>query len=394
SSTDAGFIIDNIEMKKFMRYTDKTVIVFPEKFTVIVGKTGSGKTTILDAITFALYKSTSRTDLPGVKIEDVCKNDGYVKLCFHQGNSKYEVKRGLTNNGKSYVTLKMNDEIIPGSIPETDEKIKNVVGLDYTGFRNSTFVRQEEMKQLGSETGSERLEIFQKLFRLETFEKAQSIASEKLRSLQLEIKGAESEIAVKNELVAKLPEKTKVSEEKNKQIVGEKRKLKDLVNTLDEKQKERVELAKRHDEYLKIKAKIESKEEALREIEKKISEANEKEKTVKSLKDEIEKLEKETTDYEPLRNEGENLREKMQNAIHMEREKTLFVEQKNRAETEYKKSVGELSERLQVLEDRAKNMTTDIDKDKAFYLLRTEGGLKERINRIEKEMGWKLEEKI
>ncbi|MBU2565822.1 MAG: SMC family ATPase [Candidatus Thermoplasmatota archaeon] len=394
SSTDAGFIIDSVEMKKFVRYTDKTTIVFPEKFTVIVGKTGSGKTTILDAITFALYKSTSRTDLPGVKIEDVCKNEGYVKICFHQGNNKYKVKRGLTNNGKSYVTLKMNDETIPGSIPETDEKIKNIVGLDYTGFRNSTFVRQEEMKQLGSETGSERLEIFQKLFRLETFEKAQNTSSEKLRSLQLEIKGVESELAVKNEMVAKLPEKTKILNEKNKQIMEEKRKLKDLVNVLDEKQKEQVELSKKHDEYLKTKARIESKEETLGEIEKKIGEADEKEKAVKSLKEEIEKLEKETTDYESLRNEGESLREKMQNAIHMEREKTLFVEQKNRAETEYKKSMGELLERLQMLEDRAKNLTTDIDKDKAFSLLRTEGGLKERINRIEKEMGWKLEEKI
>ncbi|MBA3043834.1 hypothetical protein FP804_01705, partial [archaeon] len=182
--------------------------------------------------------------------------------------------------------------------------------------------------------------------------------------------------------------------EKNKQIMEEKRKLKDLVNVLDEKQKEQVELSKKHDEYLKTKARRESKEETLGEIEKKIGEADEKEKAVKSLKEEIEKLEKETTDYESLRNEGESLREKMQNAIHMEREKTLFVEQKNRAETEYKKSMGELLERLQMLEDRAKNLTTDIDKDKAFSLLRTEGGLKERINRIEKEMGWKLEEKI
>lgn len=389
-----GFIIDSIEMKKFMRYIDKTTIVFPEKFTVIVGKTGSGKTTILDAITFALYKSTSRTELPGVKIEDVCKNEGYVQLFFYQGKNKYEVKRGLTNNGKSYVTLKMNDETTPGSIPETDEKIKNIVGLDYTGFRNSTFVRQEEMKQLGSETGSDRLEIFQKLFRLETFEKAQNTSSEKLRSLQLEIKGVESELAVKNEMVAKLPEKKEVLKEKNKQIMEEKRKLKDLVNVLDKKQKEEAELSKKHDEYLKTKARIESKEETLGEIEKKIGEANEKEKTVKSLKEEIEKLEKETTDYESLRNEGESLREKMQNAIHMEREKTLFVERKNRAEMEYKKSIGELSERHKVLEDRAKNLTTSIDKDKAFSLLRAEGGLKEKINRIEKEMGWKLEEKI
>lgn len=389
-----GFIIDSIEMKKFMRYIDKTTIVFPEKFTVIVGKTGSGKTTILDAITFALYRSTSRTELPGVKIEDVCKNEGYVQLFFYQGSNKYEVKRGLTNNGKSYVTLKINDEAMPGSIPETDEKIKDIVGLDYTGFRNSTFVRQEEMKQLGAETGSERLEIFQKLFRLETFEKAQSLASEKLRALQLDIKSTEARISVKNERVAKLPEKTKTLEEKNKQFEEEKRKLKDIVKILDEKEKEQVELSKRHDEYLKIKAKIESRKESLQDIEKKLSDAGKKEGMIKLLKDEIGKLEKETADYESLRDEGDKLREKIQNIKVLEREKAIFVEQKNRLETEYKKGMDELSERIQILENREKNLITDIDKDKAFSLLRTEGGLKERISRIEKEMGWRLEDRI
>jgi len=389
-----GFIIDRIEMKKFMRYTDKTTIVFPEKFTVIVGKTGSGKTTILDAITFALYKSTSRTDLPGVKIEDVCKNDGYVQLFFYQGSNKYEVKRGLTSTGKSYVTLKINDEPIPGSIPETDEKIKDIVGLDYTGFRNSTFVRQEEMKQLGSETGSERLEIFQKLFRLETFEKAQNITSEKLRVLQLDIKSAEAKISVKNEQVAKLPERTKTLEEKNKQFEEEKRKLKDIVKILDEKEKEQVELSKKHDEYLKIKAKIESRKESLQDIEKKLSDAGKKEGMITLLKDEIGKLEKGTADYENLRDEGDKLREKIQNIKVLETEKMLFIEQKSRLETEYKKNVDELSERIQALENREKNLTTDIDKDKAFSLLRAEGGLKERISRIEKEIGWKLEDRI
>ncbi|RLG56014.1 MAG: hypothetical protein DRN88_04950, partial [Candidatus Hydrothermarchaeota archaeon] len=71
--TRDGFIIEELELCKFMRYLDKTRIKFDRKFMVIVGKTGAGKTSILDAITFALYKRTSRTDLSGVKIEDVCK---------------------------------------------------------------------------------------------------------------------------------------------------------------------------------------------------------------------------------------------------------------------------------------------------------------------------------
>jgi len=166
SSSD-GFVIGEIELKGFMRYLDKSTIHFPHKFTVIVGKTGTGKTSLLDAITFALYKRTSRTDLPNVKIEDICQPGGYVKMTFAQGRDQYEVTRGLTSSKTSYITLKRNGLPISGAIPELDAKIQEVIGLDYVGFRNSTFVRQDEMKELGAQSGADRLEIFQKLFRLE-----------------------------------------------------------------------------------------------------------------------------------------------------------------------------------------------------------------------------------
>ena len=87
--TMEGFVIKELELYKFMRYLQKTTIPFSQQFTVIAGQTGHGKTTILDAITFALYRRTSRTDLRGVNLEDVCDNSGYVKVTFdHKGVSR------------------------------------------------------------------------------------------------------------------------------------------------------------------------------------------------------------------------------------------------------------------------------------------------------------------
>jgi len=329
-----GFIIDSIEMKKFMRYTDKTTIVFPEKFTVIVGKTGSGKTTILDAITFALYKSTSRTDLPGVKIEDVCKNDGYVQLFFYQGSNKYEVKRGLTSTGKSYVTLKMNDEAIPGSIPEIDEKIKDIVGLDYTGFRNSTFVRQEEMKQLGAEAGSERLKIFQKLFRLEIFGKAQERVSEKVKKTNLDLERIVVAVELKKEYVSCIPEKKKVLEEKKTEIGYEKVKLRMIEKMMEDKEKELKALLGKHEEFLKIEANIESAKKSLSSVDTRLEKAFVEAEKTKSFKDEIEKLEKETKDIEMLRMEADGLKEKIQKLRSIKNEKKIYEKQEKEARDE------------------------------------------------------------
>jgi Cdc6-like AAA superfamily ATPase len=84
-----GFVIDDIELKDFMRYTGKSdSITFPQKLTVITGKTGAGKTSILDAITYALYNKSSRTDIQAVKTSDICKAGGYVKLSFFQSSFK------------------------------------------------------------------------------------------------------------------------------------------------------------------------------------------------------------------------------------------------------------------------------------------------------------------
>jgi len=49
-SLGGGFVIEEIELKGFMRYLDRSSICFPHKFNVIVGKTGTGKTSLLDTI--------------------------------------------------------------------------------------------------------------------------------------------------------------------------------------------------------------------------------------------------------------------------------------------------------------------------------------------------------
>src|SRR3989442_6214907 len=129
---------------------------FPEKYTVITGRTGSGKSSILDAITFALYGKTTRTDIQSVKLADVCRPNGYVRVAFHQGDERWDVTRGFTTKKESYLEVTRDGEAVQGTIPDKERTIRDVVGLDYDGFRNSTFVRQEEMKELGAASGSER----------------------------------------------------------------------------------------------------------------------------------------------------------------------------------------------------------------------------------------------
>ncbi|UCG70496.1 MAG: SMC family ATPase [Thermoplasmata archaeon] len=395
ASPTQGFIIKEIEMKGFMRYVEKTVpsVTFPNKFTVITGKTGSGKTSILDAITFALYKRTSRTDIQNIKISDICRPGGHVKVSFFQSGEEYEVERGFTSSNSPYLSLKKNGGTIDGNIKELEKMIEEVIGLDYDGFRNSTFVRQEEMKELGAESAAKRLEIFQKLFRLETFEKAQTLVSEKFEVIKRNIRTYETEISIRNEQVEKLPQLVKELKEKGDHLEKEKKNLEKMTQEIKELDDDLKELAKKHDMFSSVKGKVESLEERLKNLKNRLTLAQKATKDIEPLKKDISNLKKETKDFEALRTHGEELREK-QHAFQttkreLDREKGLRSALIKERDTEIKR----LSKRIVANERRIANLSTKIGRDEAFHMLRSEGSLTERVDRIGKELEWLSERK-
>src|SRR5216683_2244396 len=100
SPSTSGFVSNSIELEELMRYKQATEIPFRDMFTVVTCPTGSAKTSILDAITFALYGRSSRTDVK-LKIDEFVAKEGHVMLDFSQGGKDYQVTRGR-NNGRNF----------------------------------------------------------------------------------------------------------------------------------------------------------------------------------------------------------------------------------------------------------------------------------------------------
>jgi exonuclease SbcC len=390
-----GFVIQELEMSGFMRYVDRTdpPLRFPEKFTVITGKTGSGKTTILDAITFALYKRTSRTDIAGIKITDICRNGGHVKLAFDQGGHRYEVKRGIASNGSTYLELYKNGNTIGGKIPELEAIIKDIIGLDYDGFRNSTFVRQEEMKELGAESGSKRLEIFQKLFRLETFEKAAEVAKKKYSDSRRAIETSEREMLVRREGIARLPDFKEELKERKEKFDFEKEKLDNVKKDLLVAEENLKRSEDEHEEYLKLISGIETRKRTIGDIVKKIERKELEGKESKELKDKVKGLEKDAKSYDKLVKEREGLGKLEQKSASLKKQLELHRRQKESTEKEFREKVASINRRMKEQNERIAALSTDIGADEAFDLLRAEGSLTERIDRIRKEIDWLKENK-
>lgn len=385
-----GFVVQEVEMKGFMRYIRGTVspITFPKKFTAITGPTGAGKTTILDAITFALYKRTTRTDIQGIKISDVCRKDGYVRLVFSQGDSIFEVRRGFSSNGSPYLELKRDGKPVRGTIPELEAIIRDIIGLDYEGFRNSTFVRQEEMKQLGADSPSERLEVFQKLFRLETFEKAAEVAKERLEALRDEMRGMETEQAFLREQVSKLPELRQEVERRQDRVVARAKALQQAEKQLVLKEAEMRQLEKEHEAYISARTSLEELQRSLKDLETRLQEKRELLSRLPYLRQRAASLEEDLKGLEALQGELEDMRRRQQEAALLNKEMEALQARLRDLDADFRSRVREVEERVAKEEERLRQLSTDIGVEEAFQLLRQEGSLEERVARIDMELEW------
>lgn len=198
-------------MQAFGSYGEKTVIDFTkpsQSLFLVTGDTGAGKTTIFDAIVFALYGEASSVSnkKEGVVLQSQFTNyeiEPYVELEFIEGDADeiYKVKRVPRHNvlkkkglgkGEDYrevtgsVSLIMpSEEEYPAK--ETDKKIEEIVGLTKGQFMQIAMIAQGEFMELLRAKSSDKKVIFRKLFNTELYEKITNELENRKRVLEKEI---------------------------------------------------------------------------------------------------------------------------------------------------------------------------------------------------------------
>lgn len=188
-----------IEMSAFGPYADKTVLELNslggQGVFLITGDTGAGKTTIFDAIAFALFGEASGS----VRTVDTMRSDfaepsvkTYVKLNFLQKEREYAITRNPKyerpkKNGEGYTTENADAElvlpegdIITGS-KEVTAKIVDLLSITYRQFKQIAMIAQGEFLQLLLADSKERGEIFRRVFNTEFYQTIQKQLKEKER---------------------------------------------------------------------------------------------------------------------------------------------------------------------------------------------------------------------
>ncbi len=212
----------------------------------IFGSVGSGKSTILEAITFALYGRTDRLNLSGdnrnYNMMNLKSNDLFIEFIFETGKDQtaYQAVVKGRRNGKKFEEVRTLDRTAYRQengnwIPIEPESLETAIGLSYENFKRTIIIPQgqfQEFLQLGNK---DRTQMMKELFNLERFELYYKVASLESRNnaQKQNLEGQLQQLGVVD------PEQIKQYEAKLTQLNTE---LGHLARSLAENQKSEAEL--------------------------------------------------------------------------------------------------------------------------------------------------------
>ena len=190
-----------LTISAFGPYASKQVIDFEElkgrNIFVISGKTGAGKTTIFDAISYALYGEASGESRETNSLRSHFADDNtetYVELEFELRGERYIVNRVPKQKkkrvrGDGYTektadaTLILPDGKVITKVKNVTDKIIEILGITREQFKQIVMLAQGEFKKLLLADSVEREGIFRKIFNTYDFEKIQAELKDKAANL-------------------------------------------------------------------------------------------------------------------------------------------------------------------------------------------------------------------
>ncbi|HZK09493.1 MAG TPA: AAA family ATPase, partial [Clostridia bacterium] len=352
-----------LEMNAFGPYAQKVEIDFSKFYQgglfLISGPTGSGKTTIFDAISFALFgeasnkKRESHTLKSHYTQEELC----YVNFLFELGGKKIEIYRAPTQEAqgkrKALVTYSSTAELHIDDIPvakgvmEVNEKIHEILGLNYEEFSQIILLPQGEFQKLLEASSADKEKIFRRIFSTQKLQAFTQALREEERRLDSDLKTNQTRLGEvlgpsypktsANELIKGLEEaiesKKPLLEELAKKVSEEEKKKSKLEIVLHQT-KEKLELFQ--------KRKIHLLEEASVEEDKKIIKINHRAKELLPYRQSLLEGEKSLDFYQKKRKEDQS------RYLDSETKKKLVKDSFTKAEEE-RKNIAKLQKRLEEL---------------------------------------------
>lgn len=349
-----------IEMSAFGPYAGKQTVEMDRLGTsgiyLITGDTGAGKTTIFDAIVFALYGTASSDRRSGDMLRSRYAEPDTpteVKLVFAYRNKEYEIRRnptyqrpklrgeGMTQENASAELRLPRGEILTRT-GEVDEKIREILGMTRDQFMQIAMIAQGDFLKLLLAKTEERRKIFSSIFRTGRYARLEDRLKQEARQARKTYDDLMREIGFEQER-ARLPEGTDRSglrdeeylqaiekfrdeagrrledgEKKQELLRGELDTLAARILAAEEQEKRKKTLEETRKQWTKLQAAAEQRKQELEAARSREPEAKEKEARLHVEQDRLqqydrlEELKRQKTEAEKKRASDEAARKKLE----------------------------------------------------------------------------------
>ncbi len=198
--------LNHIELVNYRKYKNAAVD-FPDGLTGILGNNGAGKSSLMEAVAWALYghaaARTGKEDIKrqGSSLSEICQ----VILDFEIGGAKYRVVRELRGKGlSSNASVIQNGKIAAKGTQPALAYIEKLLDMDREAFFTSFFARQKELNALSDLRPADRKTLIIRMLKIDDVDKAIDLAKQDTRDLKTEINTLASAIQDINTLETQL----------------------------------------------------------------------------------------------------------------------------------------------------------------------------------------------
>ena len=194
----------SLQIEGFTAFRDRQVVDFePLDLFVITGPTGAGKTSILDAMVFALYGQVPRLGGKQGTADLISLGQVEARVTFEfsiTGKGRFRVARRLSRRAAQSATLEVLDgtgwaPACTGAVRECDRVLREQLGLDFDSFCKAVVLPQGEFHRFLKGDPKERRQVLVSLLGVSYFQKMGDLARSRRKDLAARVQSTEEIVA-------------------------------------------------------------------------------------------------------------------------------------------------------------------------------------------------------
>lgn len=194
-----------MKVNNFTSYIDETIDFNEYDSPIIIcGNNGNGKSSIIDMITTALYFRARGTDSRGSGMDDLINKDEkemIVDFTFQMNDTNYEIIRKKVRNGSHSLTLLIDGVDQSVSIKETQQKINDILKMDYETFMDTVCIGQNNSASFMEKTPDKRKDVFSQILNLDKYDVLEKYTKELKKNVTAKIESISSKVSEKESMV-------------------------------------------------------------------------------------------------------------------------------------------------------------------------------------------------